>query len=82
MESRSKFLTPNQRWREKSLDFSVFCGILLCLKEVSTWIQSENYALLAADTNGDGIIDIDDATHLQKYLAAYEGIVLGKQAAT
>ena len=24
---------------QKSLGFSVFCGILLCLKEVSSWIQ-------------------------------------------
>ena len=39
-------------------------------------------ALLAADTNGDGVVDIKDATHLQMYLAKFEGVVLGKKAAT
>lgn len=34
------------------------------------------------DVDGDGVINITDATHLQKYLAEFEGIVLGKQAAT
>ena len=43
-------------------------------------MQSENYALLAADTNGDGEVDISDATHLQMYLAEFKGVVLGKQA--
>ena len=28
----------------------------------------------------DGKVDIGDATHLQKYLAEFDGIVLGKQA--
>ena len=28
--------------------------------------------LLVADTNGDGEIDIADATHLQMYLAEYD----------
>ena len=35
--------------------------------------------LALADTNGDGEINIKDATHLQKYLAEFDGIVLGKQ---
>ena len=33
----------------------------------------------AADTNGDGEINIADATHVQMYLAEFDGIVLGKQ---
>ena len=32
------------------------------------------------DTNGDGEVDISDATHLQMYLAKFKGVVLGKQA--
>ena len=36
--------------------------------------------LILADTDGDGKVDIGDATHLQKYLAEFDGIVLGKQA--
>lgn len=35
-------------------------------------------ALPAADTNGDGKVDVNDATHLQKYIAEYD-VVLGKQ---
>ena len=34
--------------------------------------------LALADTNGDGVVGIDDATHLQKYLAEIDGIILGK----
>ena len=34
---------------------------------------------MLADTNGDGKIDIADATHLLMYLAEFDGIVLGKQ---
>ena len=35
--------------------------------------------LAVADTDGDGEINIADATHLQKYLAEFDGIALGKQ---
>ena len=31
------------------------------------------------DTNGDGIVDINDATYLQMYLAEYD-VILGRQA--
>ena len=33
---------------------------------------------LFKDQNGDGKVDISDATHLQKYIAKFDGIVLGK----
>ena len=42
-----------------------------------THFTDEKLAL--ADTDGDGKVDIGDATHLQKYLAEFDGIVLGKQ---
>ena len=32
-----------------------------------------------ADTDGNSVIDINDAAHLQKYIAGFEGVVLGKQ---
>ena len=37
-------------------------------------------ALALADTNGDGEIDISDATHLQMYLAEFD-VVPGRQPA-
>ena len=40
----------------------------------------EIYPQTYCDTNGDGIIDINDATHLQKFLAEFEGVVLGMVA--
>ena len=40
----------------------------------------ESFDLRNVDTDGDGKVDIGDATHLQKYLAEFDGIVLGKQA--
>ena len=38
-----------------------------------------NEQLELADTNGDGKVDISDATYLQKYLAEYN-VALGKQS--
>ena len=35
--------------------------------------------LASADTNGDGKVTIEDATHLQMYLAEY-GVLLGKHS--
>ena len=42
-------------------------------------IHLSDEQLASADTDGDGKVDIADATRLQKYLAEFEGIVLGKQ---
>jgi hypothetical protein len=41
-----------------------------------TEFTDEQFAL--ADTNGDGEVDISDATYLQFYLAEFDGVVLGK----
>ena len=42
-------------------------------------IHLSDEQLASADTDGDGKVDIADATRLQKYLVEFEGIVLGKQ---
>ena len=49
----------------------------LCELEPLTEVQ-----LALADTNGDGEVDIADATWLQMYFAEFEYIVLGKQPTT
>ncbi len=41
-------------------------------------IELSDKQLAAADANGDGRVDINDVTHLQLYLAEFDGIVLGK----
>ena len=48
-------------------------------KHLAELIHFTDEQLALADTNGDGEINISDATHLQKYLAEFDGIVLGKQ---
>ena len=47
--------------------------------QMAEMIYFSDKQLTFADTNGDGKVDIGDATHLQKYLAEFDGIVLGKQ---
>ena len=47
---------------------------------VAEFITLTDVEMLAADTDGDGIVDIKDATHLQMYLAEFHA-VLGKQPA-
>ncbi len=41
-------------------------------------IELSDKQIAAADANGDGKVDINDVTHLQFYLAEFDGIVLGK----
>ena len=60
----------------KDINYTVVTEIQMHPAEL---IHLSDEQLASADTDGDGKVDIADATRLQKYLAEFEGIVLGKQ---
>ena len=42
-------------------------------------ITLDNDQLALANTNGDTVLNLDDATHLQKFLADFEGVMLAEE---
>ena len=46
------------------------------MRHAACFMQLKGEQYFAADTDGNGVVDINDATHLQRYLAEFE-IILG-----